>query len=117
MSSSFALMFSSRSDGFWSLDRTKTKTLHIISTVMLATAFDASSLAAERLHSGQDGQALGAGIKKLSRHAAAFEWKFMATRLIGNSKIGTSSMPLLAVGFDSLAASPVLSQKVSQLVA
>jgi len=41
----------------------------------------------------------------------------MATRLVGNSKIGTSLMPLLAMGLDTLAADTVLGQEVSQLVA
>ena len=84
---------------------------------MLATAFDAGSLAAENFYTGQDRRALGARIKKLSRDAAAFEGELMATRLVGNSKIGASLMPLLTVGFDTMATNAVLGQKVSQLMA
>jgi hypothetical protein len=89
----------------------------VFSTVSLATAFDAGSLAAENFYTGQDRRALGARIKKLSRDAAAFEGELMATRLVGNSKIGASLMPLLTVGFDAVATDTVLGQKMSQLMA
>ena len=85
----------------------------VFSTVVLATTFDARSLAAENFYTGQDRRTIGARIKKLSRDAAAFEWEFMATRLVGNSKIGASLMPLLTVGFDAMATNAVLGQKVS----
>jgi hypothetical protein len=84
---------------------------------VLATAFDAGSLATENFYTGQDRRALGARIKKLSRDAAAFKGELMATRLVGNSKIGASLMPLLTVGFDTMATNAVLGQKVSQLMA
>jgi hypothetical protein len=84
---------------------------------VLATAFDARSLEAENFYTGQDRRALGAGIEKLSRDAAAFEGEFMATRLVGNSKIGASLMPLLTVRFDTMATDTVLGQKVSQFMA
>jgi hypothetical protein len=89
----------------------------VFSTVSLATAFDAGSLAAENFYTGQDRRALGARIKKLSRDAAAFEGELMATRLVGNSKIGASLMPLLTVGFDAVATDTVLGQKMGQLMA
>jgi hypothetical protein len=84
---------------------------------VLATAFNAGSLATENFYTGQDSGALGARIKKLSRDTAAFEGEFMATRLVGNSKIGASLMPLFTVGFDTMATNAVLGQKVSQLMA
>lgn len=84
---------------------------------MLATTFDAGSLATENFYTGQDRRALGARIKKLSRDAAAFEGEFMATRLVWNSKIGASLMPLLTMRFDTMATDTVLGQEVSQLMA
>jgi hypothetical protein len=89
----------------------------VFSTVVLATTFDAGSLAAENFYAGQDRRAIGARIKKLSRDAAALEWEFMATRLVGNSKIGASLMPLLTMRFDTMATNTVLGQKMSQLMA
>ena len=41
----------------------------------------------------------------------------MATRLVGNSKIGASLMPLLTMRFDTMATNAVLGQKMSQLMA
>ena len=41
----------------------------------------------------------------------------MATRLIWNSKIGASLMPLLTMRFNTMATNTVLGQKVSQLMA
>jgi hypothetical protein len=107
----------SRCDSVRPLNRAETETLVVFSTIVLAAAFDARSLAAENFDAGQNCCALRAGVKKLSRHAASFEREFMATRLVGNSKIGTSLMPLLAMGLDTLAADTVLGQEVSQLVA
>lgn len=40
----------------------------------------------------------------------------MATRLVGNSKIGTSLMPLLAMGLDAMAADTMLGQQVGQFM-
>jgi hypothetical protein len=84
---------------------------------VLATAFDAGSLATKNFYTSQDRRALGARIKKLSRDAAAFEGEFMATSLIGNSKIGASLMPLLTMRFNTMATDTVLGQKMSQLMA
>jgi hypothetical protein len=84
---------------------------------VLATAFDAGSLATKNFYTVQDRRALGARIKKLSRDAAAFEGEFMATRLVGNSKIGASLMPLLTMRFDAMATDTMLGQKMSQLMA
>jgi hypothetical protein len=41
----------------------------------------------------------------------------MTTRLVGNSKIGASLMPLLTMRFDAMATDTVLGQKMSQLMA
>jgi hypothetical protein len=41
----------------------------------------------------------------------------MATRLVGNSKIGASLMPLLTMRFNAMATDTVLGQKMSQLMA
>jgi hypothetical protein len=84
---------------------------------VLATAFNAGSLAAKNFYTGQDSGALGARIKKLSRDAAAFEGEFMATRLVWNSEISASLMPLLTMRFDTMATNAVLGQEVSQLMA
>jgi hypothetical protein len=84
---------------------------------VLATAFDAGRLATKNFYTGQDRRAFGARIKKLSRDAAAFEGEFMATCLVGNSKIGASLMPLLTMRFNTMATDPVLGQKMSQLMA
>jgi len=84
---------------------------------VLSTAFDAGSLATKNFYTRQDRRALGARIKKLSRDAAAFEGEFMATCLVGNSKIGASLMPLLTMRFNAMATDTVLGQKMSQLMA
>jgi hypothetical protein len=89
----------------------------VFAAIVLSAAFDAGSLAAENLHAGKDRGALGAGVEKLPHDAAAFEREIMATRLIGNSEIRASLVPLLAMGFDTATTDTVLGQEMSQLVA
>lgn len=106
----------SRRNRLGPLNRAETETLVVSATIVLSTAFDASRLAAENFDTGQNCCAFRAGIKKFPCHAAPLEREFMATRLVGNTEIGASLMPFLAVSFDTLATNTVLGQEVSQLM-
>jgi hypothetical protein len=88
----------------------------VFSAIVLPAAFDAGGLATENLHAGKDRGALGAGVEKLPHNATAFEREIVAARLIGNSEICASLMPLLAMGFDTMTTDTVLREEMGQLM-
>ena len=89
----------------------------VFSIIVLSAAFDAGGAFFKRLHSGEDGFTFRAGIEKPAGDTAAFEGKFMATRLVGNPEITACLAPLWTMGVDTATSGPMLGKKVGKFMA
>ena len=88
----------------------------VFSVIVFPAAFDAGRFSAQGFHSSQHGIAGRAGVEELSRLALPFEWQFMTTLFVRNSKILAGLAPFRSMGLDATTAHAVLGKKVSEFM-